>query len=139
LLKPGGLCFLLVPNFQSLAVRLLGSKYRYILPQHINYFTPATLTQMVERENQFRVIYAGSSHFNPLVILHDWRRRGKPATDAERATLLKRTTGYKQSIALRPVKLALAGIEAALGWLNLADNIVLVLERMGTPEERGFA
>ena len=38
-LAPGGHCFVLVPNFRSLAVRLLGPKYRYILPQHVNYFT----------------------------------------------------------------------------------------------------
>src|SRR6185369_4668819 len=43
LLQPSGLCFILVPNLRSLAVRLLGSKYRYIFPQHVNYFTPSTL------------------------------------------------------------------------------------------------
>lgn len=30
ILKPGGLCFILVPNMNSLAIRLLGAKYRYI-------------------------------------------------------------------------------------------------------------
>ena len=39
ILKPNGLCFVLVPNMDSLAVRLLGTKYRYIYPQHLNYFT----------------------------------------------------------------------------------------------------
>ena len=39
ILKPGGLCFVLVPNLDSLAVRLLKTKYRYIYPQHLNYFT----------------------------------------------------------------------------------------------------
>jgi 2-polyprenyl-3-methyl-5-hydroxy-6-metoxy-1,4-benzoquinol methylase len=129
-LEPGGLCFILVPNFQSLAVRFLGAKYRYILPQHVNYFTPATLAKLVEKESQFSVIYSGSSHFNPLVILQDWRRRGQPATDMERASLLKRTTAYKQNAALRPVKLALAGVEGVLGGLNLADNIVMVLKKV---------
>src|SRR4030095_9270985 len=32
ILKPGGHCFILVPNMNSLAVRLLGPKYRYIFP-----------------------------------------------------------------------------------------------------------
>jgi 2-polyprenyl-3-methyl-5-hydroxy-6-metoxy-1,4-benzoquinol methylase len=138
LLKPGGHCFVLVPNFQSLAVRLLGARYRYILPQHVNYFTTATLARMVEKEPRLRVVCAGSSHFNPLVILQDWRRRGKAATDSERATLLKRTTVYKQSIALRPLKWALAGVEATLGRLTLADNLFMVLEKSEHRLEKDF-
>src|SRR6185369_8239448 len=39
ILKPGGLCFALVPNARSLATRLLGIRYRYIYSQHLNYFT----------------------------------------------------------------------------------------------------
>ena len=42
-LKPDGLCFVLVPNMKSLAARSLGARYRYIYPQHLNYFTKATL------------------------------------------------------------------------------------------------
>lgn len=128
ILKPGGSCFILVPNFRSLAVRLLGAKYRYILPQHVNYFTPATLARLVEKEPRLRVVCSGSSHFNPLVILQDWKRRGKQATDKERASLLKRTTRCKQNAAFKPVKMALAALETALGELNLADNIFMVLQ-----------
>ena len=131
LLEPAGLCFILVPNFQSLAVRLLGSKYRYILPQHVNYFTSATLVRLVEREPRFRLVYSSSSHFNPLVILQDWKRRAHPVCDEDRARLLKRTTGYKQNPVLKPVKAALALVEGALARLNLADNIVVVLQKIG--------
>jgi 2-polyprenyl-3-methyl-5-hydroxy-6-metoxy-1,4-benzoquinol methylase len=131
-LEPEGFCFILVPNFRSLAVRLLGAKYRYILPQHINYFTLATLSKLVEKEPRFRLVYSGSSHFNPLVILQDWKRRGKSATDDERARLLKRTTGYKQNAALKPVKMALAAVETVLRSLNLADNLVMVLKKSGS-------
>ena len=46
-LKPHGLCLVLVPNGQSLAARLLGARYRYIYPQHLNYFTRSTLTRLV--------------------------------------------------------------------------------------------
>jgi 2-polyprenyl-3-methyl-5-hydroxy-6-metoxy-1,4-benzoquinol methylase len=134
-LEPGGLCFILVPNFQSLAVRLLGSKYRYILPQHLNYFTSATLAGLVEREPRFRVIYSGSSHFNPLVILQDWKRRGQPVSDEERAILLKRTTGHKENMALKPIKWALAAVEAVLASLNLADNIVIVLQKIANDDD----
>src|SRR5207249_4437617 len=54
LLKPQGICFVLVPNMDSLAVRLIGARYRYIYPQHLNYFARETLTKLAE--NQFSVI-----------------------------------------------------------------------------------
>jgi len=134
-LEPGGLCFILVPNFQSLAVRLLRSRYRYILPQHVNYFTSSTLARLAKREPGLRVIYEGSSHFNPLVILQDLKRRKQPVSDEERAELLKRTTGYKNNPALKPIKWALAAVEAVLAGLNLADNIVIVLQKTGNDAE----
>jgi 2-polyprenyl-3-methyl-5-hydroxy-6-metoxy-1,4-benzoquinol methylase len=129
LLKPGGRCFILVPNFQSLATRCLGYKYRYILPQHVNYFNLKTLTRFISQETNLQFEYANSSHFNPLVILQDWRRKGVPVTDEDRARLLKRTTGYKQSALLRPVKLALGVVEALLGKCNLADNTIVVFRK----------
>ncbi len=131
LLKTGGLCFILVPNFQSLAVRLLGYKYRYILAQHVNYFTLSTLRRLAAREPSLRLVHSDSSHFNPLVILQDWRRAGSPVADEERARLLKKTTAYKQKAILKPVKLALGLAEAVLRKLNLADNTVVVLKKTG--------
>lgn len=128
-LQPSGLCFILVPNFRSLAVRLLGSKYRYIFPQHVNYFTPATLRRFASAEPRLRPVYAGSMHFNPLVILRDWRSDGTFVPDEERARLLKRTTGYKQNPVLRPARIALAFLEKILGGVDLADNCVIVLRK----------
>jgi 2-polyprenyl-3-methyl-5-hydroxy-6-metoxy-1,4-benzoquinol methylase len=92
LLKPGGLCFILVPNFQSLAVRCLGYKYRYILPQHVNYFTLKTLNRLAAHEPLLYLEHSDASHFNPLVIWQDWRRNGAPATNEERASLLRACT-----------------------------------------------
>src|SRR6266850_1576046 len=54
ILKPGGLCFVLAPNMESLAVRLLGARYRYIYPQHLNYFKSSTLIKLLE--TRFAVI-----------------------------------------------------------------------------------
>ena len=73
LLKPGGLCFVLVPNFKSLAVRLLGAKYRYVYEQHLNYFTAQTLTALCTP--RFEVVETRFTHFNPVVIWQDWRGR----------------------------------------------------------------
>jgi 2-polyprenyl-3-methyl-5-hydroxy-6-metoxy-1,4-benzoquinol methylase len=125
LLKPHGLCFVLVPNMDSLAVRLIGARYRYIYQQHLNYFTQRTLTKLAV--NEFSVISMKVTHFNPVVIYQDWRNHGTEVSNTERGDLLKRTTAYKQNPLLRPVKLAYKLAESLLGSLNLADNLVAVL------------
>ena len=126
-LKPEGLCFVLVPNMKSLAARLLGARYRYVYPQHLNYFTRATLTRLVEPH--FSLVEVGSTHFNPLVVWQDWRSGGRETSNRERAQLLQRTTSYKQNPLLRPVKALYALTEKALGALNLADNLAVVLRK----------
>jgi 2-polyprenyl-3-methyl-5-hydroxy-6-metoxy-1,4-benzoquinol methylase len=127
LLKPDGLCFVLVPNMKSLAARSLGARYRYLYPQHLNYFTKATLARLVEAG--FSVIEFGSTHFNPIVLWQDWRGGGKDVSNRERAQLLQRTTSYKQNPLLRPLKALYSLTEKTLGVLNLADNLVVVLRK----------
>ncbi len=125
--RPGGFCFVLVPNMESLAVRILGSRYRYILPQHVNYFTKKTLNLLAARS--FRVVKIKSTHFNPFVIFQDLRRREGFVPDAERAQLLEKTNACKSNPLLGPLKLAYCGCEWALSQLGLADNLVAVLQR----------
>lgn len=127
LLKQSGRCFVLVPNLSSLATRLLGARYRYIYSQHLNYFTRETLSRLVGA--RFSPVAFRSTHFNPVVIWQDWRNRGREVTNVERAELLKRTTAYKQSRAMRPLRYAYRLSERVLGSLNLADNLVVVLEK----------
>jgi 2-polyprenyl-3-methyl-5-hydroxy-6-metoxy-1,4-benzoquinol methylase len=128
-LKPGGLCYVLVPNMKSLAARSLGARYRYVYPQHLNYFTKATLTKLVGE--RFSLIAFSSTHFNPIGIWQDWRGGGGEVSNRERAQLLQRTTSYKQNPLLRPVKALYALAERTLGVLNLADNLALVLRTRG--------
>ncbi len=127
ILKPGGLCFVLVPNFKSLATRLLGARYRYIYPQHLNYFTAQTLRKLVAP--QFALVQLRTTHFNPIIIWQDFRDQGREVTNAERAELLKRTTRYKQSAAMKPVQALYRASEKILGVLKLADNLVAVLQK----------
>ncbi|MGO8929884.1 MAG: class I SAM-dependent methyltransferase [Limisphaerales bacterium] len=126
-LKPDGLCFVLVPNMKSLAARALGARYRYIYPQHLNYFTQATLAKLVEP--RFSVIEFGCTHFNPIVVWQDWRSGGQDISNRERAALLQHTTSYKQNPLLTPVKALYKFAERALGALTLADNLVVVLRK----------
>lgn len=126
ILRPHGLCFVLAPNVQSLAARLLGARYRYIYPQHLNYFTRKTLTKLVG--TRFSIVELRSMHFNPMVIWQDWRRGGEEVSNQERAQLLQRTTAYKQAPWLWPAQAVYKFMEASLGALNLADNLAAVLK-----------
>jgi 2-polyprenyl-3-methyl-5-hydroxy-6-metoxy-1,4-benzoquinol methylase len=129
LLKPGGHCFALVPNFHSLAARWLGTRYRYITKEHLNYFTAETMQRLVAQEPALRVVALTSTHFNPVVLWQDWRGGGRPVTEAERARLLKRTTRWKASSRLAPLGWIYAGVERLLAGLRLGDNLAMVLRR----------
>jgi 2-polyprenyl-3-methyl-5-hydroxy-6-metoxy-1,4-benzoquinol methylase len=131
LLAESGYCFVLVPNMHSLAVRLLGAKYRYILPQHINYFSPATLRRLVKKSG-FEEVLSTTTHFNPMVIVQDFRSKGAEfVPDEERASLLVRTNSLKSKPVLRPVRWAYAGLERVLGTFGLADNVLIIGRKRG--------
>jgi len=50
LLRPGGLLYCTTPNFASLSRRTLGPRWSVIeYPEHLLYFTPATLSQWLQR------------------------------------------------------------------------------------------
>jgi 2-polyprenyl-3-methyl-5-hydroxy-6-metoxy-1,4-benzoquinol methylase len=127
LLNEAGCCFVLVPNMDSLAVRILGARYRYIYPQHLNYFTSATLTKIVEPS--FSPIETQTTHFNPVVIWQDWRSGGREVSNQERGELLKRTTSYKNNPLLAPVRMVYKVSERALSALGWADNLAVVLRK----------
>lgn len=132
LLSPNGLCFIVVPNLDSLAMRLLGARYRYVYPQHLNYFSRATLRRLVTP--RFAPLRLRSTNFNPVVIWQDGRRGdAADVPNRERAELLKRTTAAKQNPWLKPVLAAYRITEWALGAMNLADNLALVLRRVDSP------
>jgi len=128
LLKPGGLCFVLVPNVRSFATRLLGRRYRYVYTQHLNYFSAPTLAQLASAVG-FQVVTIRFTHFNPVVIWQDLRGGGRDISNLERAQLLRRTTAYKQSTVMKPLRMVYSGTEKLLGALKLADNLVMVFRK----------
>jgi SAM-dependent methyltransferase len=129
LLRPGGHCFVLVPNMRSLAVRILGARYRYLMPEHVNYFTRHTLAALGRLVPDFEQVELRSSHFNPVVMGQDLLRRRPTVPGAERAALLNRTNAWKTSPRLRVLCWAYEQTEAVLGRFGLADNLCLVLRR----------
>ncbi len=130
LLSAGGHLIILVPNMGSLAVRILGRRYRYLLPEHVNYFTRGTLGRLVSKSSPLCPVAFGSVHFNPLVILQDLVQRVDYVSDEDRSALLRRTTRYKQSRLLLPVRAAYRAIEYCLGELTLADNLYVVCRKV---------
>jgi 2-polyprenyl-3-methyl-5-hydroxy-6-metoxy-1,4-benzoquinol methylase len=127
ILRPGGHCFVLVPNMNSLAVRFLGIRYRYIYPQHLNYFTARTLGELAGR--CFVPVETRFTHFNPIEIWQDWRSGGAEVSNADRGELLRRTTAYKQKVALRPLKAMYRIGEGVLRLLRMTDNVALVMRK----------
>ena len=128
-LKPGGICLALVPNIRSLAVRLIGTRYRYILPQHVNYFSRHTLARLASEAGDFSVEDVAFTHFNPVVIWQDWRRGGDLVSDRDRAALLQKTNSLKARRGLTPARWAYALLEVFLGTLGLTDNVAIVLRK----------
>jgi SAM-dependent methyltransferase len=126
MLRPGGHCFILVPNFRSLATRLLRERYRYILGQHINYFTHRTLTLLAPPA--LKEVYYISTHFNPLVIAQDFRRRTDPEA-SERTGLLVKTNAMKTNRWLGPLRWVYSAAERALQQGDLADNSLIVFRK----------
>ena len=129
LLTPQGLCFVLVPNRGSLATRILGAKYRYVMPDHVNYFSRRTLRAFIERVPELQVVGGTTMHFNPIVILQDLRRTDDRVPDAERAALLKKTTAWKESPWALPLQWGYRVMEYGLNALGLGDNVVLVARK----------
>ncbi|MDB6054101.1 MAG: ubiG 1 [Verrucomicrobiales bacterium] len=125
-LNPGGVCIILVPNLSSLAVKILKEEYRYILPQHINYFNAETLRKM--SCPPFEEMRFTTTHFNPIVIAQDWRGT-REVDQKERAGLLVKTNSLKQNPLLTPVRWVYNAVEKALGSLGLADNCVCILRK----------
>jgi SAM-dependent methyltransferase len=125
LLQPGGTCIVLVPNWNSLARRILNARYRYILGQHLNYFDETTLRRMVA--GHFAVTRSIYTHFNPFVIKEDFRGAHEPSS-AERAQLLQKTNRLKERKNTL-LKSAYHAMESILARLHLTDNVALVLRK----------
>lgn len=91
LLAPGGIVFLYVPNYDSASRLLMGKDAHFIWPtHHLNYYTPATLSDLMAREG-LTTEYVATEGLDLVDYL--WQRRevqGKPDDSlAEIADLLQ--------------------------------------------------
>lgn len=79
LLRKDGLLYITTPNFNSTLRYYLGPKYNVIgWPEHLSYYTPSTLTQLM-RKHKFKPVYVKSTG----ISLTRFRSSNKPATAEE--------------------------------------------------------
>lgn len=68
-IRPGGALFIDVPNYDALTRRVLGPRWgQWDLPDHVTFFTPATLEAALARAG-FRVSHSWTSGLNPVDLL----------------------------------------------------------------------
>jgi 2-polyprenyl-3-methyl-5-hydroxy-6-metoxy-1,4-benzoquinol methylase len=79
LVRPGGAVIITVPNWDSITVKLLGSKDHYVCRDHLFYFTPQTLGKLLEKVG-FTVVQKRTIGFNPLTLVRSWRDAKKGET-----------------------------------------------------------
>lgn len=73
LLRPGGIIFLYVPNYDSASRLLMGKDAHFIWPtHHLNYYTPATIGDLMAREG-FETAYLATEGLD--VVDYLWYRR----------------------------------------------------------------
>jgi 2-polyprenyl-3-methyl-5-hydroxy-6-metoxy-1,4-benzoquinol methylase len=73
LLRPGGIIFLYVPNYDSASRLLMGKDAHFIWPtHHLNYYTPATMRDLMAREG-LDTVYLATEGLDIVDFL--WYRR----------------------------------------------------------------
>jgi SAM-dependent methyltransferase len=71
ILRKGGGLVINVPNFESLPIKLIGKKYRYIQKEHLFYFSKKSIKEMFKK-TQFKIVDITSDYFSPLTFYEDF-------------------------------------------------------------------
>lgn len=118
ILRPGGVLFVVAPNFGSFFVRLYGASAYAVWPdQHIVYFQPATISRLL-RKVGFVSIVAGSKDFYPDNLR---RLLGK---SKEHSLSIRKAFGEKSSLGkMRRV------VNRILMHLHLGDKVVAIARK----------
>lgn len=81
LIKPGGIVFVYVPNYDSASRLLMGKDAHFIWPtHHLNYYTPATIRDLMTREG-FDPVYLATEGLD--IVDYLWYRREVHGTTDE--------------------------------------------------------
>ncbi len=91
-LRPGGVIFIVTPNFASFFVRLYGPKAYGVWPdQHVVYFQPSTMTKLLRKAGFARII-VGSKDFYGDNLRRLLGRKGARADVEIKAAFGERTS-----------------------------------------------
>lgn len=85
--RPGGLVYVLTPNIQSFMAQLMGARWWGLRPAHLYYFSPKTLSVLLQRAG-FEVVLVKS--YGRVFRLSYWASRLKNYSPAFTEWLLKR-------------------------------------------------
>lgn len=80
MLKPGGLILIEVPNIDTWSVRLLGSRHRHFVQDHLNFFSSDTLRALLEKQGfEMLEAYYPTRRMTVRHLVAGWGGRYLPA------------------------------------------------------------
>jgi 2-polyprenyl-3-methyl-5-hydroxy-6-metoxy-1,4-benzoquinol methylase len=102
MLKKGGVILIEVPNFETWTVRIMGSRHRHFVQDHLNFFSVATLSRLLS-DNGFDVIehYFPARRMSVRHLVDRWFQQYLP-TRVFRAVqnFLRSTRAWEQTISV---------------------------------------
>jgi SAM-dependent methyltransferase len=125
LLKPGGILYITTPNFNSLDRRVLGSGWRVIHPEHLIYFTPATLARFVSDNKSFTLLSLSSSGISNTTLRKIGIRLGATTADERENDQFARQTIESSSV-LRLIK---GMVNAVLSLTGTGSTITMMCRK----------
>jgi 2-polyprenyl-3-methyl-5-hydroxy-6-metoxy-1,4-benzoquinol methylase len=115
LLKPGGIIAVHTMDVDSLAARVMGERWPWLMDMHIHYFSPRTLEQMLQQQG-FEIVWSGAQgRYLRLGYL------------ASRLSGLNRTLGRVATALVRSL-----GLEAVAVPVNFGDLFTTFARRPET-------
>lgn len=129
-LKPGGLLFLTTPNYNSIDRLVLGPDWESIHVEHLTYFTPKTLRQLIRRETALKPVELTTRNISADLVrkfLPTPRQPAGPADISRQAVLEEKASvrhRVEGSTALRTLKHA---VNMALDATRLGSSMTMTL------------
>lgn len=84
LLKPGGLLVIEVPSIEHWSIRLLRKHHRHFVPDHLFFFAPRTLTQLLASQGFDKIKVTNSRRSLSIAALLEWLPRLLHVFEADR-------------------------------------------------------
>jgi SAM-dependent methyltransferase len=120
--KAGALILIEVPNIDTFTFRILRSRHRHFVPDHVNFFSPRTLSALMERAGLHVLeTYYPTRNLTLGHLASHWGARFLPAGAAKRVDRM--VTGH--------------GLRSRIVSLNLHDIIAAIARKPGEGERVG--